>query len=759
MNKKIVSVLLVVTTIIISCHSRKDTSVQQYKNKTGGSDTSIVSPQESLNKMIVEDGFEVKLVAAEPLVSTPVALNFDNKGRMWVVEMEGYMTDIEGSQENSKSGKIVILEDRNKDGQIDKRKVFLDSLILPRAICLIENGILVAEPPRLWYIEIKNDKPGKKVLVDDAYTEGGNVEAQANGLFRAMDNWIYNGGSDKRYRKKGDKWLTERTHLRGQWGITQDDYGRLYYNNNSQNLLGDYFAPGLGAANENLQRVSGFNERLISDNRVYPARPTPGVNRGYKSDVLDSAKRLLSFTAACGPALYRGNLFDKQYYNNVFVAEPAANLIKRNVLEQKGFTTSGQQAYIGREFLASLDERFRPVSLYNGPDGALYVVDMYRGIIQHKSFLTDYLKSEILKRNLSQPVNCGRIYKIIPKNKSVESFTMPQEPIKLVEMLGHPNGWVRDMAQQMLIDGKYIRVVPQLRELLKSNQNKLSRIHALWTLEGLGSLESGDILSLLDDQDWNVRAQALAVMPSVVNSSSYMHFIPALQKLARQTDTLTAPYLAFQIRAIQPFDQRSADNLLLDLLNKYPGNAYVSDAIISNLKGRESIFYKQAVSLKTDTNQLAFTRLKSVIADIKSNENNKDANLLRKQFPRGASLFRSTCLPCHGADGNGIPSLAPPLNRSEWVKGDKDKLIAIVLHGLTGPVMVNNKLYKSPEINGDMPGIGSNKDVVDEDIAQLLSFIRKSWNNDAEQLSREDVIKIRKKFADRQTSFTVSELE
>src|SRR5690606_1598308 len=155
--------------------------------------------------------------------------------------MEGYMPDSDGDGEDVPNGKIVILEDKNKDGMMDDRKVFLDSLVLPRALCLIEDGILVAEPPYLWYFEIKNDKPGKKLLIDSNYTEGGNVEAQSNGLYRAVDNWIYSGGSNKRYRKIGDVWLTETTHLRGQWGISQDDYGRLYYNNNSQNLLGDHF--------------------------------------------------------------------------------------------------------------------------------------------------------------------------------------------------------------------------------------------------------------------------------------------------------------------------------------------------------------------------------------------------------------------------------------------------------------------------------------------------------------------------------------
>lgn len=759
---KIYPLVFVLIILIISCYPKRNTIPdQQISSPAGHHDfesAPFVSPEESIKKMILEEGFEIQLVAAEPDISSPVAMNFDDRNRMWVVEMEGYMTDVDGTEEDNKNGRIVILEDKNNDGRVDKRKVFLDSLVLPRALCLIENGILVAEPPRLWFIEIKNDKPGKKILVDGAYTEGGNVEAQANGLFRAMDNWIYSGGSEKRYRKVGDKWLTERTHLRGQWGITQDDYGRLYYNNNSQNLLGDYFQPGLGAGNENLQRVRGFNERIISDNRVYPARPTPGVNRGYKDNVLDSAKRLISFTAACGPALYRGDLFDKQYYNNVFVAEPAANLIKRNTLSANGFTTEAKQAYQGKEFLVSFDERFRPVSLYNGPDGALYVVDMYRGIIQHKSFLTDYLKNEIKKRSLEKPVNCGRIYRIIPKGDAANSVQMPSNPLKLVDMLKHSNGWVRDKAQQMIIDGKYLQTGAKLRKLLEMRSGNLAGIHALWTLEGLGLLESSDVLPLLESSDWNVKAQALGVLRSVVNSNNYEEYKPVLQQLASQTDTLIAPYVAFQTGSIQKFDGKAADALYTQISKRYPNNPYVTDAIISNLKGQEASFYRQALLSKPDTTQLVYTQLRRVLADIKSNESNKDANLLRKQYPRGASLFRSTCQPCHGADGNGVRSLAPPLNRSEWVTGSKETLIAILLHGLSGPVKVNNKVYQAPEIAGDMPGIGSNKDIVDEDIAQLSSFIRNSWNNEAEKISREEVIKIRKKFENRKGSFTAAEL-
>lgn len=719
----------------------------------------VVPAEASVAKMQVEDGFEVKLVAAEPLVNSPVALTFDEKGRMWVIEMQGYMPDTLGTGEEKPTGKIVILEDDDHDGIADKRKVFMDSLVLPRALCLIEDGILVAEPPNLWYVTIKDDKPVDKVLVDSTYAEGGNVEHQPNGLLRALDNWIYNAKSSKRYRKKDSKWLIEKTHARGQWGISQDNYGRLYYNNNSENLLGDYFMPGLGAGNANQRRVAGFNEKIVADNKVYPARATPGVNRGYMEGILNDSLRLVKFTAASGPVVYRGDLFDPGYHLNVFVPEPSANLIKRNILEEKGYRVSGKQAYKGREFLSSTDERFRPVSIYNGPDGALYIIDFYRGIIQHKTYLTGYLKNEINLRKLHQPLSYGRIYKITPKNKKPVSTVLPADPQALAGLLQHPNGWVRDKAQQMLIDGKFLQVVPALRQTLQQTGKPLQVIHSLWTLEGLGALQPADIIPLLQQNEWPLRMQALSVLPSVMNKLTYQQYLPALEKMLNEKDTLSAPYLAFLAQYIRVYDKQAAERLLISVMKRYPESMYVADAVISNTFNNENSFLKQVSAVNPDTNLILNKRLQSVLVDIKNSKNNKDKKLLVKLYPKGATLFNSVCQGCHGADGNGIKSLAPPLNTSDWVNGDKSKLLQILLFGLTGPIRVSGTLYEAPEINGDMPGIGNSEEMSDADIAEVASFIRQSWSNNADKISPADVTKVRKKYTGRQKAFTMEELK
>jgi mono/diheme cytochrome c family protein len=730
--------------------------IQEPKKATS---SPVLTAEEGIKKMHVEDGFTVKLVASEPLTTAPVALNFDEKGRIWVVEMENYMPDTVGTGEDQPLGKVAILSDKNGDGVMDDRKVVIDSLVLPRAICLIENGILVAEPPYLWYYDLKDDKPINRTLVDAKYADAGNVEHQPNGLFRALDNWIYSAKSSKRYRKKGSKWLIEKTHFRGQWGITQDDQGRLFYNTNSENLLGDYFSPGLGATNKHQRSVSGYVKKIVADNRVYPVRPTPGVNRGYLEGVLDDSLRLVNFTAACGPVIYNADLFSQDYYGNAFVAEPSANLIKRNILKDDGYRIDGREAYVKKEFLASEDERFRPVSLYVGPDGAMYVVDLYRGIIQHKTYLTPYLKNEIKERSLTQPLSCGRIYKVVPTNKNREVAKFSKDPNQLVSLLQHPNGWVRNKAQQLLLDGKYKAVAPALRKNLMAGNNALGLTHSLWTLEGLGVLQPADVLPLLKQADSKIRTQALTVLPSVLSKTNYQQFLPVLQKMINQDDSLAATYIAFLAHYVQPLNAVAAKQLLLSLAKKYGANTYVADAIISNLQDKETAFYKEALRVNPDSNIAIYRQLKRVMTDVARARNNSNAGDIAKLYPKGAALFGTICQTCHGKDGNGVPALAPPLNNSEWVTGDKNKLLAIILYGLTGPVKVAGKVYKAPEINGDMPSIGASKEFTDSDIAQVSNFIRSSWLNKATDIvTAADVANTRKRFKNREKTFTTDEL-
>jgi len=546
---------------------------------------------------------------------------------------------------------------------------------------------------------------------------------------------------------------------KGQWGISQDNLGRMYANDNSTNLVGDYFPPGLGLNNKNQRNVAGYNERTVADNSTYPLRPTPGVNRGYMKGVLDDSLRLTSFTAACGPMIYRGGLFGSNYDLNAFVAEPSANLITRDILTENGNVVKGREAYHGREFLASVDERFRPVSLYDGPDGALYIVDLYRGIIQHRTYLSPYLKQEIKKRDLTKPLSCGRLYKVYPAGKKLVSVTFPNDPVKLVALLGNPNGYVRDEAQQILVDTKPAQAIPALREAIRSTTNPYLAIHALWTMEGMNVLTTAEVLNLLQSPQWAIRMQALTVSPEVISKDNYKQFAGAFAQIIAKNDTIAAPYVGFVTNAIQPFDKEAANSLLISLVKKYPNNLFVADAVVSNLQDREEAFQKEIAPIAPDASLAINQRIQRVITAIQNAKNNSDPKVLARLYPRGAAIFNTVCKTCHGEDGNGVASLAPPLNKSEIVNGDHDIMISILLKGLTGPVNIAGHLYKAPEISGEMPGFADNKDFTDADIAQILNYVRRSWQNTGDRVNAGNVKAIRAKLADRQKSFTMDELD
>jgi hypothetical protein len=180
---------------------------------------------------------------------------------------------------------------------------------------------------------------------------------------------------------------------------------------------------------------------------------TPGINRGYKT--LDKDGKMMSVTAACGPVVYRGTLFPEEFRGDAFIAEPSGNFIKRIKLTERDGALQGANAYEGTEFLTSTDERFRPVNLFNGPDGALYVVDLYRGILQHRIYVTSFLRKQIDERGLANGIGLGRIWRVVPDGAPRANFKLglaAATTAKLVEKLGDANGWTRDTAQRLLVE-------------------------------------------------------------------------------------------------------------------------------------------------------------------------------------------------------------------------------------------------------------------------------------------------------------------
>lgn len=693
----------------------------------------------SLNEYIIEEGFELKVVASENQIKAPVSLDFDNKGRMWVTQLIGYMPNLEGIGEEEPIGKISILEDTDHDGIVDHSKVFLDKLVLPRALALVYGGLLYVDGPKLWFVEIKNDKPGKKTLVDAVYAEGGNVEHSSNGLMMNIDNWIYNADYNFRYRLINDKWHKEPTSLRGQWGITKDNFGRLYFNNNSTQLQGDIVLPNRIIDNKYFRPRSSENQRL-TDNRVFPIHAT-SVNRGYMKNVLDDNGYLKEVTASCGPLVYRGSAFPASYNQNVFVCVPEANLITRTILDIKNTKIDGKRAVPNKEFIASKDEGFRPVNLFTGPNGALYIVDMHRGIIQHKAYITQYLTNLLAEKKLDTLQNAGRILKVTNKSiKPEKVLDLSKATSKdLVGFLSHPNGWVRDRAQQLLIQKKDLTIIKDLKYLTQINNEFATEIHALYVLEGLNAFSFATLSDIAVKSQPETVAHALGIMQKMASQPNVLKFKQLVIDLrARQNETIDL-YLAMSLAPWLKVSD-SFMTTLSEIENKYKSDKVFQEAITNSLDGKESIFMENMQPndiLKNNLTQTISNRQKKELNPIfVRTKNEVDGRT------KGLQLFRSICATCHGADGSGIENLAPPLKGSEFIDGSIKRLAAIILHGIAGPMHVGGKLY---ELNNEMPALLNNTAVSDQDIRDIIMYTQNAFTKESRGISLDDVKKMRLK--------------
>src|SRR4051812_28557527 len=286
----------------------------------------LLTPAEALKTLVVPPGFRVELIAADPLIQDPVAIFFDPRGRMWVAELGSYNEEIlqklpiyidPANPPPKPVGRISILTDTDGDGRMDKRTVFLDNLAAPRAIGFWKDKVLIGDPPNLWLCSDINDDgvADEKILLRDDYvfTDVRNIESAPNGLLWGRDNWLYNASYRWRLRPVEGKWIADPMPRLGQWGITQDDFGRMYFDSNSDKLRAALLPPYyLGRAGD-----SGYfgdaSYPVTADHNVFPIRPTTGVNRGYEKGFLRDDGSLVAVTAASAPLIYRGANFPTRY--------------------------------------------------------------------------------------------------------------------------------------------------------------------------------------------------------------------------------------------------------------------------------------------------------------------------------------------------------------------------------------------------------------------------------------------------------------
>jgi len=569
----------------------------------------VLAPDEAVKTFFMPPGYRVELVASEPLIHAPTAVDWDLQGRLWVVEMTGFVRDLVTPEPNlDPIGNVVVLEDTDRDGRMDKRTVFADKLILPRAVKVLDNGVLVGEPGTLWFMrdtngDLKADT--RKVITHSYGLLRGSVEGNANSLFWGLDNVMHTSENEVNIRLKNGEFELKPTLSRGEWGLSQDDAGRMYRNTNESALHVDLVPTPYFQRNPALLRTRGSYESLAGEsgdlNIVWPVRPNPGTNRAYQTGIDRADGSLNRFTAVCAPLIYRGDRLPPDLYGNAFVAEPAANFVSRIVLSDDGTTIKARKAYDNAEFLASTDERFRPVFITNAPDGTLYVVDMYRGVIQDRASTTLYLRDHILSRKLDAPVDLGRIYRVVhetTKRDTMNPFASAT-PAQLVEALSHPNGWRRDRAQQLLVERNAKSVVPALVKLAGSASDPRAKLHALWTLDGLDAIEPATVTKALEDASPDVRTSAVRIAERWLGTPNHP-IAAAVLKLTGDAHWAVREQLAASIGVLPPGAREAAAAAIFE---RHASDPVVVDATLSGLRGSEPAVLEKLLQSSDQTPQ------------------------------------------------------------------------------------------------------------------------------------------------------------
>jgi mono/diheme cytochrome c family protein/glucose/arabinose dehydrogenase len=781
----------------------------------------VLSAAQAQASFTLPEGLRIELVASEPLVEDPVAMTFGPDGRLWVVEMRGFMPNVDGEGEDARNGRIVVLTDRDGDGRMDDSAIFLDGLVLPRAVALHRDGVLVIEPPDLclWRDSDGDGRGDQRTKIAGGFDEGlHNVEHAGNGLLRGLDNWLHLARYPARFREIGGAWVSAPALGGGQWGLAQDDSGRLFYNYNSDWLRADLVPSHYAVRNPDLGRALGCNVQLDGDQSVWPGRVTPGINRGYRAGML-AAGKLTSFTAVCAPLVYRGDALP-DLRGDVFVCEPAANLVRRGVLEERDGALRARNAYERREFLTSTDERFRPVNLADGPDGALYVVDMYRGIVQHRNFVTSWLRAQILERGLDRPLGLGRIWRIVPAD-----WRRPPMPDlagessgALVAALAAANGWRRDAAQRLLVERGDRSTAPALRVLARGGAFP-ANAHALWTLEGTGALDRYAILAALADRDPRVRMHALRLSEGRLRERD----VAVLARVLQLVDDADRSVRRQLVATLGEITEPAAQRALVALALREADDAELRSLVLSGLGGRELEFLEAVLAAapalagsgerallrdlarcivkarapaRTERLLLlaaqphdAVALLEGALAALPDGAARKGSLPLmlpspalarlgalgdercralsaelsaaaqavasvspltsseQARFATGRRLFLETCAGCHLAAGTGMDGLAPSLKDSPWVLGPVSRLACIVLHGVRGA--------SDARFAGTMDGWGR---YGDEDLAALLTYLRRDWGHSADPVAAADVAAVRAAHRARRTPWTAAEL-
>ena len=462
---------------------------------------------------------KVELVAAEPLVFDPVAIAFDHRGRMFVAEYRDYPTGPEKETDLPLS-RIVMLEDTDHDGRMDRRTVFADHLNFVHSLMAYKGGILVAPHDRILFLKDTDDDniaDFRQVLYRGF--KPFHSQAQIGNPRWGIDNWVtLNYGTGSVSRVDCPDKVVEMPRLdfrfdpltkqfepdsgRGQYGNTVDRWGNRFFCANRNPIMTSTMS----------YRAAKRNPFLIIPQAYVDVAPSGGQTRVFpltemKSNWLSHAG---THTSACGVTAYLGDLFGDDFNESIFVCEPVGYLVTRSLIQRDGVTFTSVRARPKADFLASTDTWFRPASLATGPNGAIYLADMYRLYVEHPRFFPEEAAKKMKWRAGDDR---GRIWRIVPeKSPSIKPFKPPESTAELIQLLDDNNAWRQFLAQRLLVERQDKKAVPELNRLLRDCESATTRLHVMWTLDGLDALRITQLLRLLHDENIYVRRDAIRLV-------------------------------------------------------------------------------------------------------------------------------------------------------------------------------------------------------------------------------------------------------
>jgi mono/diheme cytochrome c family protein len=693
-------------------------------------------PAEEAKTFILQPGYRMELVLADPDITDPTAIMFDGNGRMFVLENPGYMADKDANGELDPVGRISLWSDTNNDGTYDRHSVFVDHLVFPRFVMPYgPNTILTKESnaQEVWkYTDTNADGiADNKELFGTGYGRIDNVEQEESSMTWTLDNWLYMTFNTFRSRWTPSGVVKEKSGstMGSEWGLTQDDDGKQWYLEGS-NGIPAYWQFPIVYGNINIPDGLDPDVRVPWGAAVKVADMQGGMGIVRMPD--GSSKQT---TAGAGGVIIRGDRLPKALYGKYCYGEPVARMVRCMYPENREGLTYVHTTTPGDEFIKSTDPYFRPVDQKIAPDGTLYIVDMYHGIVQERQWSGPgtYIRARIEQYDLDKVVHYGRIWRLVydgvkPDTPAIaRDRTVPrmnnETAAQLVTHLGHPNGWWRDTAQQLLVLTQEKSVTPALETLAQSSPNVLARFHALWTLEGLGTLDPVLVRRLLEDPEPRVRIQAIRASETLYKAGD--------RSFASDYKAMTS--------------DPSVDVVIQAMLTLNRWNVPEAAATIKATMERNSARGVQVV---------ATTFLSAAANAGRGRGGIRLAPEQQALLARGQEVYNNVCISCHAPDGMGVPmieqktTVAPPLAGSPRINGHRDYIVNAVLHGLTGPV--DGRPYSQVMIP-----MGTNDD---EWVASVASYVRQSFGNTGGFVTPADVARVRSATADRKVPWSVDEL-